>query len=222
MVAPTDAAAGVAALGGHRERAVAGPDLVEHRIAVVAGRDGLAGRDLHLPLALVAAVAGAGRGRANGWVCVREAARRCSCRCRPGYWRATAGVPWICCACVAIAARFCARYGARIRLQREAAQTLQLLVAPASARSLSVFRLVCALLALAVYCWLCASDLVVLSTRAGRGGILRRRRERQTRRDLVLGLRDVRLAACRARRRNCVWFNICVTRMRPLLNCTCR
>ena len=54
-------AARVAGGRRHGERAVAGLDLIEDRVAVVAVGDGLAGGDLHLPLSLIAVVGGAGR-----------------------------------------------------------------------------------------------------------------------------------------------------------------
>ena len=54
------AGSGVAGRRGHRESAIAGFDLIEHRVAIVAVGHRLARRDLHLPLSLIAVVGRAG------------------------------------------------------------------------------------------------------------------------------------------------------------------
>ncbi len=61
------------------------------QIAVVADDDRLAGADLHLPLSLIAAVGRTGRALRETAASASRSRRRCSCRRRPGYWRATRG-----------------------------------------------------------------------------------------------------------------------------------
>ena len=150
-------AARIAGRGGHVERAVAGLDLIEHRDRRCRRRP---------PSVPPRSAPGAGPDRPSRWRRSRSARtagsasrsrRRCSCRCRPACWRATSSAAWICCTCVAIALRSGADIGGVVRLEREVAQALQLHSAPASARCPRCSGSPCALLPLAVYCWLCAS-----------------------------------------------------------------
>ena len=144
------------AFGRRGEGAVARLDLIEHQIAVVADGDRLTRRDLHLPLTLIAGVGGAGRGQGKRLGLRGEAAE---------YVLAVA--------VLGVGERQQAVLDLR-RLRRDRARSSPVFgarcwprapgragsaadSAPASSALSSVLRPVCALLPLAVYCWLCAS-----------------------------------------------------------------
>jgi hypothetical protein len=75
VVAPRSPEPGVGRVGGNRARAIAGLDLVEHGVAVIAGGNGLSRGDLHLGLALIAGIArsaGGQRKRLRGIGCIEH------------------------------------------------------------------------------------------------------------------------------------------------------
>ena len=154
MVAPTMPDPVLPAARGNRECAIAGLDLIENRVAIVAVGHRLARRNLHLPLSLIAVVGRAGGAQGEGLGLRGEAAENILAVAVGGIGQRQQAV---------LNLHSLGRDGAQVRvrqnsavgLEGQIAQALQLVCTCDSALS-SVFKFVCALVALVPYCWLCA------------------------------------------------------------------